>query len=787
MLRYRTWWLVVISLLTAIQAWFAFQLPIVTTLRDLLPDVTPGMALYTKARRRFGGDETAYLALKASGSGSHFSPEGLEKLKTLTARLEGHPFVERVVSPSTAQELWVDSSDTLVVDRFVREGRNAEDVLQAMRAESPFEGTLVSEDGQFVLLVVSAVPSTDEGARRSRVWKEVERRAESFSRSMVGSPEDPHYHRRLLELAKQSLGTDIVQIAEDVGYVDSQIYAAGFTTLISLLLSEAEKNLTWVFPLALVIIFLMLLLLFRRLLDALLPFVCAGPAVIWAFALGGLAFGRVTIVVTIAPVIVLVVGVSDVVHLLTQYRRELARGLERDEAIYASFLHVGDACGLTSLTTLVGFGAMVWLPLPTARELGLTAGIGVVVAFVFSFILTPILLSYTHPKVGEAQKTESDILSRLLDKLVIWVVPRPRTVAALGIVVTAVVLGTLSQYKVENALTGKLYPHHPVRQAAHTVEQHFGAAHETEILIDAGSPGGLTRPEVVTGLAQLRHRIESRSVVDSTLSYLDLLERIHSLIAPDLAKEQPLPHENQALVAQYLLLFEISGGQDLNVLIDPTKQYARMVVRQRERTAEEAIEEAQIYESWAQELLPPGVNASANGIELLAAWLGPAMLSATLQGFLTALGLIALMVAVLFRSLRVGLLSVIPNLFPVALGLVAMPLLFEQIDIDTLTFIPVCVGIAVDDTIHFLSRLSLERQKGRTSEEAVATTIRETGHGILRTSIVLIGGFIWVLLSDFQPVASVGLLLPVTLVGAVIMDLTLLPAMAALGWLGTKP
>lgn len=783
MLRHRVIWLVAVFLSTLVMAAFASQLPLMTTLHDLLPATTPGMELYEPARERFGGDETAYVAIEAD---DHFTPEGLARLEKLTKALEDHIFVQRVVSPTNAQQMWVDEEDSLRIDRFVRDDRTPEQIREAMTGDDAFGGTLVSKDGRFVMIVAQSIPSTLAEATRPDVAAEVAKRTADLPPALTAL-DDPQRPRRLLELSKQPLGFEIVALAEEAGFDGDKVYAVGFTPILAFLLAEAERNLQQLFPITFGVILLALFLLLRRPLDTVLPFLCVGPAVIWALAIGGFVFGRITLIGTVAPVIVLVVGVSDVVHLITQYRHELARGFPRNDAIRLSFAHVGAACTLTSVTTLIGFGSMIFLPLPTAQELGVTAGIGVVAAFLLSFVLTPIFLSYTNPTEKDRQKMATpDGIARVLEGFVRLVRPRPGLVAAAGLLLTAGTIALLLQHSVENSLTRKLKRGHRIRESVKLVEDKLGSSAEIEILIDTGRPDGVKDPAVIQGLAKLRSQVEKVADVRDTISLLDPLERMHRLMAPELAKDNPLPAETPQQIAQYLLLFEVSGGEALDSIMDPTGQHTRMILRGVDGTAEDVIAAAVNYDRWAADALPETTTAAANGIGLLAARLGPAIFDSTVEGFGIALALIAVMLGFLFRSVRVGALSLIPNLFPVAAGLVGIPFMFEQIDVDTLTFIPVCVGIAVDDTIHFLARFRIERRKGLDRADAVSATIREAGHGILRTSLVLIAGFAVLLLADYQPVATVGLLLPVTLFAAVLMDLTLAPAMAQLGWIDAR-
>ena len=200
-------------------------------------------------------------------------------------------------------------------------------------------------------------------------------------------------------------------------------------------------------------------------------------------------------------------------------------------------------------------------------------------------------------------------------------------------------------------------------------------------------------------------------------------------------------------------------------------------------SAEEAVDLADHIDSRARELLPQDVALQTSGIGLLAARIGPRALRSALKGLLAALCLIAVLIAVLFRSLRVGLLSLVPNLLPVAIGVFAVASSFEQVDLDTVNMLAVCLGIAVDDTIHFLARYRIERRNGASRPGAIEATILEAGHGILRTSLILTCGFAVMMLSDYQPVAHIGMMLPAVLAAAVILDLTLVPALARLGLL----
>jgi len=263
------------------------------------------------------------------------------------------------------------------------------------------------------------------------------------------------------------------------------------------------------------------------------------------------------------------------------------------------------------------------------------------------------------------------------------------------------------------------------------------------------------------------------------------MRKLHGLLAPDRAARAPLP-ESRPLIAQYLLLLSLSGGQDLDALIDPTGRHTRMVIRFRDSSAETVAALADWIDQRAPEVLPAGVSAHSNGVALLTARAAPIIAMTSLRGLALVLALIALLMGLLFRSVRVAVLSIVPNVLPVCIGLLAVEATLPMVDADAMVFLAIGIGIAVDDTIHFLSRYRIERQRGRDRAEASEATIRETGHGILRTSIVLVVGFSVVLASDYTGLQTMGMMLPAIMASAVVLDLTLVPAMAQLGLLEPK-
>ena len=781
MLRHRFPVLAGVVALTLLFGWIAGKLPIVTAMRDMLPNDRPEFVGYDAARERFGGDETVLLGMVAD---DHFTDAGLERLERLTRLLGDHPLVERTTSLTNADQMWIDPDDPqnpedaaeLRIEPYLRPGATPASIRDAVLDDPIAGGTLVSEDGRLAVVIAHLVPSDEASSEIPHVRAELERLAASLPGGAAGLAREGG-GRQTLEAAKQAVAHELVDLATEAGYAPDQVHATGFPVIIGSLVTEARFHLRTLFPGSMAVTFAVLVVLLRRPVDAILPLLCVLPAIIWAMALGGLIFGRISLVSSAAPIMVLVVGVSDVVHLVTQFRHELGRGHPRDEAIRLAFDQVGVACWLTSLTTFIGFGAIILLPLPYSRELGVYAAVGVVSAFLLSFILTPILLSFTHPRPGPEHSDEGRWLARGLRRLAGGIQARPRLWASVGLLATVVTAVSSLGIRVENMLGKKLEEGHPVRAAIEVLEDHVGAAFEFELLVDVGEDDGAKRPDLLAALDRIASYAKAEPEVHDADSYVDLLVRMHDL----LGGAGPLP-DSRALAAQYLLLLELSGTDDLATMLHADLRHARMVVRLPDNAAEPVVAAAARIEHFANQALPPGASAQANGLGLLMGRAGPEILQSSLRGIGTAFVLIAIVMGFRFRSVRVALLSIIPNLMPVAFGALMVHLLMGQVDADTMVYLMICVGIAVDDTIHFLARYGLERETGFDRTEAVSRAVQEAGHGILRTSIILMAGFGVAYGSRFAAFQMMGIMFPATLLAAVVLDLTFLPAMAHLGW-----
>ena len=312
--------------------------------------------------------------------------------------------------------------------------------------------------------------------------------------------------------------------------------------------------------------------------------------------------------------------------------------------------------------------------------------------------------------------------------------------------------------------------------------RNFEGAFPLDVYINARETDGLIDPEAFARIAEFEAWVEERPQVTQVLSVVDLVRKMYEEINPEMAAAEPLPATRQAL-AQLLLLFEMSGGQDLERTIDYEHTVTRLNARLPELGVIEVAELGREIERKGNELLGPDLIVETLSMDFLMGDWVDEIIAGQKRGLAFALVTIAVLMIISVRTFKVGLLSMLPNVLPLMALLGYLGWFWEAVDTDTLVICLVAIGLGVDDTIHFITRLKFEYAKAGSPDEAVRRTFHYSGRAIVITSIILVIGFAPFALSDYFSVRIFGTLLPYTVVTALAGDIFLVPAMVKLGWI----
>lgn len=745
-IRYRFFILGFLLLVTGLAGANISRGVIASSISNLFLGESKEYHVYRDYVKEFGNDEVFIVAFEDPDMLSRGS---LERLRGIIDQIRAIPEVWRVDSIDSAQHVFV-SEDVLHIKRYAEEAlaqpKLAGAIINELRADPLTGGLVISGDGRHTAVLVELRP--DE------------------NRPMERPP-------RIVD--------EVLEIFRKAGVPREKLHRVGMLATISEMMDQSYFNISTLFPIVIAVIFLTIFVIFRRLWPVLIALACALMAVVWSIGFSVLIDKNINIFIAMVPAMILIVSTSDVIHLCSAYMLELAEGNSKEEAILKSASEVGAACLMTSVTTLIGFVSLSLIPAPIFRQLGLVLGFGVSVALIIAMTLSPILFSLMpRPKPWRTGLTAG--VQGVLDRALLVVekvsTGRPWSVVFLWAVLLGVMVFGLSRLHIETDLNKRFAEDNPIRIDEKYFEKHFVGSNFLEIFIEAPEDDGLLDPEVFARMTTFKESLEWVPEVDKAASLVDLIRIIHDGFNPGNRGNWPSSRE---LLAQYLLLFEMSGGEDLDRFIDFDRRKMRLAARLSDNRVRVTYRTGELAKEIAQTVLGDSVQVQVTGLAYLMGFWLDEIIAGQRRGLLFAFACIAFMMILGLRSIRVGLWSMIPNVIPlIALG-GYVGLAWDQVDSDILAIAMIAIGIGVDNTIHFFMRLKFESGRAENSMVALRNTFHFSGRAIMITSIVLVLGFAPFALSDYFSMNMIGTFLPYTLVVALLADLLLGAALVKLG------
>ena len=494
-----------------------------------------------------------------------------------------------------------------------------------------------------------------------------------------------------------------------------------------------------------------------------------------------------------APTIVLMIVVANCVHLLVALQQRLRAGDSRRDAIVEAVRLNLHPVFLASLTTTLGFLSMNFSEVPPYRDLGNFVAIGIVASFILSVTFMPAVLSLLPLRAPRDRRLLPAMLSLLpfraarerrlrLPQTSVLAdnVLRYRKALFLGWVVFVLAMAAaIPRNELNDVLVHFFDEGVEFRQDTDFMDEHLSGNTLLEYSLEAHAEGGATDPLFLADVSNFAEWYREQAPVRHVAVITDTFRQLNRSMHGDDPAAYRIP-ESQELVAQYLLLYELSlpQGLDVNNQIDRSRSATRVSVSAETLSSQELLDLNDHAEAWLKENAPHVASVNSTGPAALFAYIGQRNIRAMLIGTLVVLLAISAILLFAFRSLRLGLISIVPNLVPAALGFGVWGLAVGQVGLSLSVVVAMTVGIVVDDTVHFLSKYRRARQElGQSSEEAVRYSYDTAGRAVFTTTIVLVAGFLIFAFSPFVPTAQVGLLTAMIIAFAFIADLTLLPVL----------
>ena len=709
-------------------------------------------------------DNILLVVLTADRPGAVLDARGLTLLHELTETVEGSGIAEgvygltRIPRKDAAGRMMafaLGRAPRLVEQLPVADG-DVEVVRQQVEGSRLIPGQLVSKDGSTAAIIVILRPELGDHSL--------------LDQPLASLQSDLHE-----QLTREALENG----ADGAGY---RIQFAGlpFVRVETVRNLKSEQRGFW--PLTAVVYLILLFAIYRHVGMTFLPLVAVGFASLWGLAVLPLTGTQVNVVNNIVPSLILVIGVCNGVHMLHSYRGARWRGQDPPTAARTMMAELGLPALLTTVTTAIGFTSLITARNETLQQLGWQAGAGIMLSYVALVILLPTFTSLfrNRPLAGRVEDVDGEGWgeARYLDGLVRVTTGRPWTVLLLAIAAFVACVYVGSRVPVDANVIDTFPPGHPIYESNRLVEDELGGIQPLEVGL-SGPPGTFFEPDALRQVFTIQQALQGQDNVLTTTSLVDLVAEVHGAVDDEEVRGMLTPERIQ-FALDTMRRFQPGALQQY---VSDDGAHLRLSTRlcacgiQASLGTLASIEEAKAQ--WL-EPLPDGTSLRLTGNAYISARGLDFFIRDLLFSLGTASMVIFLVMVVVFRSLRIGLLSVLPTLLPLALTLGLMPVWGYQLNTSTAVVFCITIGMAVDNTIHILTRFRVLRQEGRDLADAILYTFRHAGAAVVASNVLLIAGFSILFTSDFEPVYRVAALTTTTIAAAMVAAVVVLPALLAL-------
>ncbi|MCB1763641.1 MAG: MMPL family transporter [Gammaproteobacteria bacterium] len=718
-MRYPRTVLLWISLLTVAAATQLSDLEITLSPHSLVVEGTPAQRFYEDTIATFGADKITIVYLSDPDL---FRQDKLAAIKLVVDAIEALPFVEKTRSLFSIPEIRLQGdlvSTQPFLQRLPESQQDAERIL-ASALKNPFvRKNLLSPDG--TALAINIYLQDPE-----------------FST-------DPDYDVRVAGAIEKAIAPLAGRIAE--------FHQIGLPYIRSIIAQEISKEQVQFVVASFTVLLLVLALMFRRRSALIIPFLTAALSLVWLLGAMAALGVPLSVLTAVVPVLLVIVGSTEDVHLLAEYYAGIDKALGRLHAVRSMTRRLALAISLTFLTSYAGFLAVGANPVSLVREFGIVASTGLAINFLLTALLVPILLQLIGERNSHNRQYRlTGLYLRFSAFLTRFILSHRRLIVVLSIAVFTACGALASRLQVDNSILNYLPDESPVRDRALNISQKLAGIYVFQIVLDGHIDDAFERVHYLEQIQKIQRYIAQQSPFDHSNSFADYLALLNSAVND--TGEPELPDEDD--VAEALMLF-INPG-DVREYLSADKSIANIVVRHGIDESADLQIAVRDLEAYIKHNVDPDLQVTITGQSVLAS----DAVNDLIVGQIKSLGLIIVtifvVVSLLFVTPKAGLIAVIVNAFPVVALFGIMALTGIALDSATSMIAAIAVGVGVDHTMHFMVRYNQQLKNSDDELSAITRTVISEASPIGTATIALAAGFAVLFWSNFPPVYFFGLL-----------------------------
>ncbi len=750
LVRHPVAFLVANLLVTAILGYTALGIRIESSLSSVLPGGDPQIEYYAKVRETFGSDDVGVVGMRAENI---FAPGTLAKIARVTEAIAKVKGVQSVASLTNAPDPAEDViNQPKLLPRIPPSSSELETLKKKLRDIPLYGKNLVSDDFKGVAINVFFKNLTDVQYYDLEVDKSI--------RAILDKEEGPEH-----------------------------FYFTGAAHLTQAAMELMRHDLRIFTPIALVLVLISFGVSFWSVRGVLLPAISVVMALSWTLGVMVLANKSITLGTFVLPPLLLVIGSSYAIHVMARYYEQIDAGTAPEEVVYRAFLRVWIPLTISGFTTLVGFGALMVNRITAIWDLGLFAVVGIVFLIITSLTFIPAALRVLpiekrHHTVGRVAPWLSDVLVRLGKRDYVFRGP------ILWVSAVAAVLATIGAafIQVDSNFLYYFRPTSPIRVDNEMINDKIVGSNPFYLVIEGDDPGTMKRWEVLKQVKDLEKYLLTIPGITSCLSFVDYLELFEAGLYPkndvtfdaegnaQAPGEKPKTFWEEPQNLAPVLGLVATNPKAFKGVVTADYKSGTILVRTN-LTGSQAIEQtlSQIRR-YVAEQFPPKLRVTPTGNLVLLTGTASDIVSGQIQSLSLALGVIFIVMSLMFLSMKVGLLAILPNVLPILVFFGVMGWGGIFLNLGTSLIAAIALGIAVDSTIHYMARLNVELKGAVDQVSALVSTLRVVGPPIIYATVALFLGFLTFGFSNFVPILQFGLLTAITMATALLTNLVLLPA-----------
>ena len=759
-LKNRTYFLAGVALMTLFMAFMAFKVQVSSELPKILPKTDSRFQLYESFKKRFGEDGS--VMVMGIETDKMFQLPFFQNWQDLSTEIKAVAGIKDVIYAGNVQRVIRNDSakrfDTkpLIMQRAVSQAEV--DSVKFHLDKLPFyKGFILNEAGNVHLMLITFDQKAINDKSRVLAVKQIKNITQRFEEAQK-----------------------------------TELFISGMPYIRTEMTSQITSELSIFIVLALVVTMLILIVFFRSFKVMFFALIVVIIGIVSSLGILGLLAYKVTIISGMIPSLVVVIGVPNTIFIINKYYEEYALHGDKMLALQITIEKIGQTLFLANLTTSIGFGVFAFTGSSFLSEFGVVAAINIMLTFFVSLIFIPLVFSYLDtPSEKNTNRLESGKIVNFLGKVDYWINNHRSAIYSIIAVMVVLSVWGMTLIKSVGYIVDDLAEDNPILTDLKFVEKNFKGVMPFEVAIDAYESGRATKPELLTKIKKMEKEFAKYPEFTKPVSLVTAVKFAYQAYRGGDPKYFVLPGIDQLSKLQEYTQTVKGKGSFTKGFIDSTQRYTRVsfqiadcgTVRTNQiiNALQPKVDSIFNYDAENNVFYKTGdkrgYDAEITGNSVIYAWQNDYLQSNLIESTLQAIALICLIMALLFRSWKMVIISTLPSLIPLLMTAGLMGFFNIHLKYSTILIFSIAFGISSDGTIYFLTRYKDELlSKNRSVREAISETILNTGVSMFYTAIILFTGFFIFTASSFRGTQSLGILVSITLLMAMLCNLVLLPA-----------